>query len=118
MQHLALGLVEIHDVHMGNTHACQGPSAWHPHLKHINSITQPGAIHKLEGALYPAVDVIDEGNEQTLIGHFHLHIEPLANSVNVAIQLAHYPYKAYLPTIKRQKYFLEQCQIPHRCPGR
>lgn len=53
-----------------------------------------------------------------LTGHFHLHIEPLANSVNVAIQLVPYPYQAYVPTIQRQKYFVEHRQIPHRGPGR
>lgn len=101
--------------------------AWHPYLKHINSITQLGVIHKLiEGALHPAVDVIDEGNEQYWCRYrllrdntyFRLHIEPLANSVDVAIQLVPYPYQTCLPTIKRQKYFVEHCQIPHRCLGR
>lgn len=65
MKYLALGLVEIHGVHMGTPHACPGLTAWHPDLKHMNSITQLGVILKLvEGALHPVFDVIGEGNVQ------------------------------------------------------
>ncbi|KAK4810873.1 hypothetical protein QYF61_013281 [Mycteria americana] len=62
VQALALGLVELHEVHMGPLlKPVQVPLDGIPSLQRINCTTQLGVISKLaEGALNPTVYVIDE----------------------------------------------------------
>jgi len=65
VQDPTLSLVEPHKVHTGPLlKAVQVPLDGIPSLKHTSCTTQLGAIHRLaEGALDPAVYVIDEDTE-------------------------------------------------------
>jgi len=62
MQDLALGLVELHEVHMGSlVKSVKVPLYGIPSLKCINWTAQLGVIHKhAEGALSPTIYIIGE----------------------------------------------------------
>ncbi|KAK4817066.1 hypothetical protein QYF61_027095 [Mycteria americana] len=66
VQDLALGLVEPHEVHMGQVlELVQVPLDGIPSLRRVNCTTQLGVIYKFaEGALDPTVYVIDEDIKQ------------------------------------------------------
>lgn len=128
MQHLVPGLVESHGVHTGVLHACQVPlhsiltSSISTASLSLVSSTNLLRVHCILLLMYlmRAMNSTSRGMGPwgtPLIGHFHLHIESLTNSVDVAIQLVPYPHKASHPTTKRQKYFVEHCNVPHRSPG-
>ena len=66
MQHLALGLVELHEVHAGPPlQPVKVPLNGIPSLQRVNQTTQLGVVGKLaEGALSPTVHVADKDIKQ------------------------------------------------------